>query len=106
MKRGARAKAWEERQQGKNQRKQTEEMINYGNISLQVDKEQEKSDERTPAEPEPQEEEDEQMLFPNGKSKMEFDEFIDLIKESCEDKDVAENYLVHAFSMFDWKSKW
>ena len=36
---------------------------------------------------------------------MQFDEFIDLIRESCEDKEVAENYLVHAFSMFDRKSK-
>lgn len=36
---------------------------------------------------------------------MVFEEFIDLIKHSCDDKEHMENYLVHAFSMFDWKSK-
>ena len=39
--------------------------------------------------------------FPNGKSNMEFDEFIEVIRESCMDAYSAENYLVLAFSMFD-----
>ena len=39
--------------------------------------------------------------FPNGKPTIEFDEFIDVIKESCMDSLCAENYLVGAFSMFD-----
>lgn len=39
--------------------------------------------------------------FPNGKPNMEFDEFIDVIRESCMDAISAENYLVMAFSMFD-----
>jgi hypothetical protein len=34
---------------------------------------------------------------------MVFEEFIDLIKQSSEDKDLMDNYLVHAFSMFDRK---
>ena len=29
------------------------------------------------------------------------EEFIDMIRESCNEKEQAENYLVHAFSMFD-----
>lgn len=78
-------------------------MINYGNISLQVNQpstnkfEDDQPDAEEEQDPEPTE------TFPNGRSKMQFDEFIDLIKESCEDKEVAENYLVHAFSMFDRK---
>jgi len=43
------------------------------------------------------------LLFPNGKESMVFEEFIDLIRTSCEDKEQSENYLVHAFSMFDSK---
>jgi Ca2+-binding EF-hand superfamily protein len=39
--------------------------------------------------------------FPNGKSTLEFDDFISIIKDSCMDRDQAENYLVYAFSMFD-----
>jgi Ca2+-binding EF-hand superfamily protein len=39
--------------------------------------------------------------FPNGKPKIEFDEFIEVIRESCMDAESAENYLVLAFSMFD-----
>ena len=39
--------------------------------------------------------------FPNGKPTIEFDEFIDVIKDSCMDTDSAENYLVLAFSLFD-----
>lgn len=34
---------------------------------------------------------------------MVFEEFIDLIKTSSDDKEQMENYLVHAFSMFDRK---
>jgi len=32
---------------------------------------------------------------------MDFEEFIDVIKNACMDQDSAENYLVLAFSMFD-----
>jgi len=39
--------------------------------------------------------------FPNGKQKIEFDEFIDVIRDACIDSESAENYLVSAFSMFD-----
>jgi Ca2+-binding EF-hand superfamily protein len=39
--------------------------------------------------------------FPNGRDFLDFDEFIDMIKESCTDSEQAENYLVLAFSMFD-----
>ena len=46
-----------------------------------------------------------ELSFPNGKETMEFTEFYDMIKESCEDKETAEGYLIHAFSMFDRKSK-
>ena len=36
---------------------------------------------------------------------LHFEEFINLIKESCGDKEQAESYLVHAFGMFDRKKK-
>ena len=39
--------------------------------------------------------------FPNGKQTLKFEEFIDIIQESCTDPKNAENYLVFAFSMFD-----
>ena len=39
--------------------------------------------------------------FPNGRDALDFDEFIDVIKNSCTDAEMAENYLVLAFSMFD-----
>lgn len=39
--------------------------------------------------------------FPNGKQVIEFDEFINVIKDSCTDAVAAEDYLVLAFSMFD-----
>ena len=39
--------------------------------------------------------------FPNGKQQIEFDEFIDVIRDACIDSESAENYLVLAFSMFD-----
>lgn len=39
--------------------------------------------------------------FPNGKSTLNFDEFIEMIKDSCSNTESAENYLVFAFSMFD-----
>ena len=41
------------------------------------------------------------MEFPNGKESLKFDEFITIIRDSCTDGDMAENYLVLAFSMFD-----
>jgi Ca2+-binding EF-hand superfamily protein len=43
--------------------------------------------------------------FPNGKQTLKFEEFINIIKDSCMDKEQAENYLVYAFSMFDRKKK-
>lgn len=43
--------------------------------------------------------------FPNGRDALDFDEFIDVIKDSCTDQDMAENYLVLAFSMFDIEKK-
>ena len=46
-----------------------------------------------------------EMTFPNGKNTLKFDEFISVIKESCVDREQAENYLVYAFSMFDRKKK-
>jgi Ca2+-binding EF-hand superfamily protein len=39
--------------------------------------------------------------FPNGKQQIEFEEFIDVIRDACIDSESAENYLVLAFSMFD-----
>ena len=39
--------------------------------------------------------------FPNGYQSLRFEEFIEVIKDSCQDQDAAENYLVFAFSMFD-----
>jgi hypothetical protein len=41
------------------------------------------------------------MEFSNGKETLKFDEFINVIRESCSDQQLAENYLVLAFSMFD-----
>lgn len=43
--------------------------------------------------------------FPNGRPTLEFEEFIEVIRESCTDPEGAENYLVHAFSMFDVEKK-
>lgn len=39
--------------------------------------------------------------FPSGKPEIEFDEFIEVIRDACMDVDSAEDYLVHAFRMFD-----
>ena len=39
--------------------------------------------------------------FPNGNQSLEFEEFIEVISESCREEESAENYLVFAFSMFD-----
>jgi len=50
-----------------------------------------------------QDERKDQNSFPNGKSSLKFDEFISIIKDSCNDREQAENYLVYAFSMFDRK---
>lgn len=41
------------------------------------------------------------QAFPNGQHQMGFDDFIEMIRESCSDEEAAENYLVYAFSMFD-----
>jgi Ca2+-binding EF-hand superfamily protein len=51
----------------------------------------------------PVEDKKEQCSFPNGKQTLKFDEFINIIKDSCNDREQAENYLVYAFSMFDRK---
>ena len=45
------------------------------------------------------------LQFPNGQEKLKFEEFISIIKESCNDREQAENYLVYAFGMFDRKKK-
>ena len=39
--------------------------------------------------------------FPSGKPEMEFEEFIEVIRDACMDAESAEDYLVHAFRMFD-----
>jgi Ca2+-binding EF-hand superfamily protein len=41
------------------------------------------------------------MEFPNGKEIIKFDEFINIIEDSCNESQLAENYLILAFSMFD-----
>lgn len=41
------------------------------------------------------------MEFPNGKESIKFEEFINIIEDSCNEKKLAENYLILAFSMFD-----
>lgn len=43
------------------------------------------------------------MTFPNGKTTLKFEDFFGIVKDSCADKEQAENYLIHAFSMFDRK---
>jgi hypothetical protein len=43
----------------------------------------------------------EHKTFQNGKELLKFDEFLNMIKDSCTDLNQAENYLVLAFSMFD-----
>ena len=39
--------------------------------------------------------------FPGGHTKINFDQLMSIIKDSCEDREKADNYLVYAFSMFD-----
>eukprot|EP00356_Strombidium_inclinatum_P005678 CAMPEP_0170492762 /NCGR_PEP_ID=MMETSP0208-20121228/12811_1 /TAXON_ID=197538 /ORGANISM="Strombidium inclinatum, Strain S3" /LENGTH=149 /DNA_ID=CAMNT_0010768561 /DNA_START=879 /DNA_END=1328 /DNA_ORIENTATION=+ len=46
-----------------------------------------------------------QMEFPNGKESLKFEEFINIIKDSCSESEQAENYLILAFSMFDRQKK-
>ena len=41
------------------------------------------------------------LEFPNGKESLKFDEFINIIEDSCNESALAENYLVLAVSMFD-----
>lgn len=41
------------------------------------------------------------MQFPNGKETLKFEEFLNVIWDSCSENQQAENYLVLAFSMFD-----
>lgn len=43
--------------------------------------------------------------FPNGKETLKFDEFTQLITDSCSDRAKSEDYLVLAFSMFDRQKK-
>jgi Ca2+-binding EF-hand superfamily protein len=64
--------------------------INFGNVPLHQYEDKKQSHSDTPT-------------FPNGKSTLKFDEFINIVKDSCMDRDQAENYLVYAFSMFDRK---
>ena len=45
--------------------------------------------------------ESQRKVFPNGKDTLKFDDFLQIIRDSCGDQDMAENYLVLAFSMFD-----
>ena len=67
------------------------EEINFGNVPLTKEcLEDKKQDQQQPT-------------FPNGKSTLKFDEFINIVKDSCMDREQAENYLVYAFSMFDRK---
>ena len=44
---------------------------------------------------------DDHMTFANGKETLKFDDFMGVIKDSCEDPNQAENFLILAFSMFD-----
>ena len=44
-----------------------------------------------------------ELTFPNGLKTLKFEDFFSIVKESCSDKEQAENYLIHAFSMFDRK---
>ena len=62
--------------------------INFGNVPLSSQGQQEDKKEPT---------------FPNGGQTLKFDEFFNIVKESCQDREQAENYLVYAFSMFDRK---
>ena len=41
------------------------------------------------------------LEFPNGKESLKFDEFLNIIEDSCNESSLAENYLILAFSMFD-----
>mmetsp|Transcript_5198 Transcript_5198/g.5957 ORF Transcript_5198/g.5957 Transcript_5198/m.5957 type:complete len:140 (-) Transcript_5198:64-483(-) len=69
---------------------QNKEMVNFGNDHTEFKKEDTK---------------EEVNEIDIDKKELEFDEFIGLIKESCREKEQSENYLVHAFSMFDRKKK-
>ncbi len=60
------------------------EEVNFGNVPLADDKKTE-------------------LTFPNGKTTLKFEDFFGIVKDSCADKEQAENYLIHAFSMFDRK---
>jgi hypothetical protein len=62
------------------------EEVNFGNVPL-VQDDKKNSD----------------LTFPNGKTTLKFDDFFSIVKDSCSDKEQAENYLIHAFSMFDRK---
>lgn len=59
------------------------EDVNFGNVPLE--------DKKT------------ELTFPNGKTSLKFEDFFSIVKDSCADKEQAENYLIHAFSMFDRK---
>lgn len=45
------------------------------------------------------------LEFPNGKESLKFDEFLNIIEDSCNESSLAENYLILAFSMFDRNKK-
>ena len=74
----------------------TDSNQNFGNM-LPI-KPEDSKEESTENDPETEEREKE-------KTSLKFDEFIDLIKDSWKEKEQAENYLVHSFSMFDRKKK-
>lgn len=77
--------------QNANQQQILSEEMNFGNVPGHIQYNQEDKN-NTPN-------------FPNGKQTLKFEDFISIIKDSCMDKDQAENYLVYAFSMFDRKKK-
>jgi hypothetical protein len=92
VKRALRNKLREEKQDtGKSpgRHKATEEIVNYGNTSFAVNESSE-SLQRAGGEEcgkEKPQEDEAGMNFPNGKQTMQFEEFIDLIKNSCEEKE-------------------
>jgi hypothetical protein len=80
--------------------------LNDINSSNQKEKEDEKNSEThslidEESEPKKKEPINEKKAFANGKDTLKFDEFINLIRDSCAEQNQAENFLILAFSMFD-----
>jgi len=65
--------------------------MNYGNIHMM---------EAGASKPKPKQEEPE-PTFPGGHKSINVEQLMSIIKDSCEDREKADNYLVYAFSMFD-----